>query len=85
MIAMANTLAVTISGIIFYIEEEGHLLLQDYLKPIKASLQKNNKKELLYETESQIAEIFLDYLHKDKPHLEVEEVAKALEKIRITL
>jgi len=72
---MKKTLSINISGIIFYIEEDGYDTLRKYLDSINRYFGSfEDSSEILADIESRIAEIFLAKLNEGKQVITAEDV-----------
>src|SRR6185369_4878202 len=72
---MKKTLSINISGIIFYIEEDGYENLRKYLDSINKYFGAfEDSSEILSDIESRIAEIFLAKLNEGKQVITAEDV-----------
>lgn len=72
---MKKTISITISGMAFYIEEDGYQKLQDYLKSIhKYFSAYEDSAEIMEDIEYRIAEIFHSKLNKEKEYVSLEDV-----------
>ena len=72
---MKKTLSININGVLFYMEEDGYELLQDYLKKINTYFANyNGKKDIIEDIENRITEIFLTKLAVHKQVIMLEDV-----------
>lgn len=72
---MKKTISITISGMAFYIEEDGYQKLQDYLKSIhKYFSAYEDSAEIMEDIEYRVAEIFHSNLNKEKEYVSLEDV-----------
>ena len=76
---MKKTLSINISGIIFYIEEDGYETLRRYLDSINNYFGSfEDSSEILADIESRIAEIFLAKLNEGKQVITSEDVTQLI-------
>jgi phage shock protein PspC (stress-responsive transcriptional regulator) len=76
---MKKTLSINISGIIFYIEEDGYETLRKYLDSINKYFGSfEDSSEILADIESRIAEIFLAKLSEGKQVITSEDVTQLI-------
>jgi phage shock protein PspC (stress-responsive transcriptional regulator) len=76
---MKKTLSINISGIIFYIEEDGYETLRKYLDSINKYFSSfEDSSEILADIESRIAEIFLAKLNEGKQVITSEDVTQLI-------
>jgi phage shock protein PspC (stress-responsive transcriptional regulator) len=76
---MKKTLSINISGIIFYIEEDGYETLRKYLDSINKYFGSfEDSSEILADIESRIAEIFLAKLNEGKQVITSEDVTQLI-------
>jgi len=79
---MKKTISITISGIVFHIEEDGYDTLKNYLESIAAHFSGySDSKEIVSDIENRIAEIFLSYLKNNNQVITAENVARLIEKM----
>lgn len=72
---MKKNISINISGIIFYIEEDGYDKLKDYLDSINRYFSKfDDSVEIVSDIESRIAEIFLARLKEGRQAINLEDV-----------
>lgn len=72
---MKKNISINISGIIFYIEEDGYDKLKEYLDSINQYFSKfDDSNEIISDIESRIAEIFLSKLKDGKQVIYLEDV-----------
>ncbi len=72
---MKKTISINISGIIFYIEEDGYEKLRDYLSGIgRYFATYEDSQEIIADIEARIAEIFLGKVNAGKQVITVEDV-----------
>lgn len=72
---MKKNISINISGIIFYIEEDGYDKLKDYLDSINRYFSKfDDSAEIVSDIESRIAEIFLARLKEGRQVINLEDV-----------
>ncbi|MBX2915689.1 MAG: PspC domain-containing protein [Cyclobacteriaceae bacterium] len=76
---MKKNISINISGIIFYIEEDGYETLRKYLDSIKRYFATfEDSSEILADIESRIAEIFLAKLNEGKQVITAEDVSNLM-------
>ena len=79
---MKKTISITISGIVFHIEEDGYETLKNYLESITSHFSGySDSKEIVSDIENRIAEIFLSYLKNNNQVITAENVARLIEKM----
>ncbi len=72
---MKETIKVNLSGVIFYIDEDGYEKLKNYLDKISNHFKdKNEGKEIIDDIESRIAELFKDKLNNSKKVIPLSDV-----------
>jgi phage shock protein PspC (stress-responsive transcriptional regulator)/outer membrane lipopolysaccharide assembly protein LptE/RlpB len=79
---MKKTISINISGILFHIEEDGYLVLKNYLDAINQHFSSyNDNQEIVLDIENRIAEIFLSNLKNNKQVITAENVTQLIEKM----
>jgi phage shock protein PspC (stress-responsive transcriptional regulator) len=72
---MKKNISINISGIIFYIDEDGYEVLKEYLESISSYFASfDDSGEIVADIESRIAEIFLSKLNETKQVITAEDV-----------
>jgi len=76
---MKKTLTVNLNNIVFHIDDDAYDALQNYLNEIEKYLSEDEKKEVMSDVESRIAELFNERLQKNKNVISVEDVQEIIE------
>lgn len=63
---MKKTLTINLSGIVFHIDEDAYLVLQNYLLEVGKYFKSEEDKEILRDIEARIAELFNERLREDQ-------------------
>ena len=75
---MKKTLTVNLNDIVFHIDDDAYDALQNYLNEIEKYLSEDEKKEVMSDVESRIAELFNERLQKNKNVISIEDVQEII-------
>lgn len=71
---MKRTLTINLNSIVFHIDEDAYHVLHTYLSDVEKHLSDDEKKEVMADIESRIAELFTERLQKAKSVISIDDV-----------
>lgn len=75
---MKKTLTVNLNNIVFHIDDDAYDMLQNYLSDVEKHLSEDEKKEVMADIESRIAELFTERLQRSKNVVNLEDVEEII-------
>ncbi|SRR6056297_1548240 len=76
---MKTMRSVSLAGTVFHIEEDAFSLLKTYLDAVEQNFPEHERKEIMQEVESRIAELFSDRIKGDKKIITAKDVNQVIE------
>lgn len=75
---MKKTLTINLNNIVFHIDDDAYEMLQTYLNDVERHLSEDEKKEVMNDIESRVAELFNERLQKNKNVVNIEDVEEII-------
>lgn len=75
---MKKTLTINLNNIVFHIDDDAYEMLQIYLSDVERHLSEVEKKEVMNDIESRVAELFNERLQKNKNVVNLEDVEEII-------
>lgn len=75
---MKKTLTINLNNIVFHIDDDAYEMLQIYLSDVERHLSEDEKKEVMNDIESRVAELFNERLQKNKNVVNIEDVEEII-------